>query len=256
MSDIVYRFDYARFKIECAPENWEKIYNGFREARATFKASGEFDKSHKVNRLWYNAQSGMETWALDIWGEWAGIVQSLDVWWFDQLTRLDVRGTLWDADDDAVMALGQHLVKARGPYNVHTYSSRPSTKRMGRDRGGEGFAVGSHKSDLRISVYKRAKEPTAQEFQMTGRYLVRSMETARENWFATDKTVCLWYRLKECIIEAGQARFERVLDQAGIGTYWPVPGPLPTPELPPLQSPMPLGGDDEGYTITMQYTGP
>lgn len=252
----VYRFDYARFKIEVSPENWQTIYDGFREARATFKASGEFDKCHKVNRLWYNAQSGKETWSLDVWGEWAGIVWSLNEWWFGWLTRLDVRSTLWDCDKEAVMALGEHLNRAGGPYNVHTYNSKPATKRMGRDRGGVGFALGSHKSDLRISCYKRSSEPTAMEFQMTGRYLERSKTTAHENWFATDKTAGLWYRLKECVVEAGEHRFERVLEHAGIGTYWPLAGPLPTSELSPLQSSMPLGGDEDGYTVTMQYTGP
>ena len=256
MSDVIYRFDYARFKIEVAPENWEAIYNTFREARATFKASGDFDKSHKTNRLWFNAQAGKETWALDVWGEWAGIVWSLPEFWFKWLTRLDVRTTLWDADGDAVEALGVHLVKAKGPYNVHLFSSRSSTKRMGRDRGGSGFAIGSHKSDLRITVYKRASEPVACEFQMTGRYLARSVEAAYQNWLDTSRTQGLWYRLKELVIEAGQHRFERALEQAGIGTYWPLTGPLPTPELPPLQSAMPLGGPDDDYTVTMQYTGP
>lgn len=256
MSEVIYRFDYARFKIECAPENWEAIYGGFRKARETFKASGDFDKCHKVNRLWFNAAAGKETWALDVWGEWAGIVWSLDEFWFQYLTRLDVRRTLWDADGEAVMALGERLNRAGGPYNVHTFNSRPGSKRMGRDRGGVGFAIGSHKSDLRISCYKRTGEPSALEFQMTGRYLSRSMETARENWIATDKTAGLWYRLKECVQEAGEARFERVLENAGVGTYWPCAGPLPVPELPPLQTAMPIGGDDDGYTITMQYTGP
>lgn len=256
MSDIVYRFDYARFKIECSPENWEAIYNGFREARATFKASGDFDKSHKTNRLWYNAQAGKETWALDVWGEWAGIVWSLDEWWFQWLTRLDVRRTLWEADKDTVMALGEHLNRAGGPYNVHTYNSKPATKRMGRDRGGVGFALGSHKSDLRISVYKRSGEPSAAEFQMTGRYLERAKEAARENWLNTAKTAGLWYRLKELVVEAGEQRFERVLEHAGIGTYWPIAGPLPTPELPPIQPQfnLNLSDDPEPHSDPMLFT--
>lgn len=252
MAEPIYRFDYARFKIECAPENWEKIYGGFREARATFKASGDFDKCHKTNRLWYNAQAGLETWALDVWGEWAGIVWSLSEYWFEALTRLDVRRTLWDADGEAVMSLGERLNRAGGPYNVHTFNSRPGSKRMGRDRGGIGFAIGSHKSDLRAACYKRTSEPTALEFQMTGRYLARCMAEARSNWLNTNKTSGLWYRLKELVVEAGEHRFERVLDQAGIGTYWPCTGPLPMPELPPLQDAMPI----EELTIVRQYLGP
>lgn len=254
--DTVYRFDYARFKIECSPETWNQVYEGFRNARATFKASGDFDKSHKTSRLWFNAQSRKETWALDIWGEWAGIVWSLDEWWFQWLTRVDIRSTLWDVDGEQVRALGQTFRSETCGYNVHVYDTRPASKRMGRDRGGHGVAIGSHKSDLRIAIYKRAKDPTAMEFQMTGRYLERSKEAARKNWLNTNKTAGLWYRLKELVQEAGEARWERVLESHGIGTYWPLQGPLPTPELPPLQGSLPLGEGDDGYTITMQYTGP
>lgn len=249
MSEVIYRFDYARFKIDCAPENWANIYGGFRESRAQFKASGDFDKCHKVNRLWYNAQSGKETWAVDVWGEWAGIVQVLSEFWFTHLTRVDVRCTLWDADGDAVLTLGEHLNRAGGPFNIHTYNSKPASKRMGRDRGGIGFAVGSHKSDLRISCYKRTSEPTALEFQMTGRYLERSKAAATENWMNTAKTSGLWYRLKELVVEAGEHRFERVLDHAGIGSYWPLAGPLPTPELAPLQTAMPLSAPGDDYDL-------
>lgn len=236
----IFRFDYAKFIIECSPDNWNALYGQFRNARDRFKAAGDFDKAHKTTRLYFNAQAGKETWALEVWGEWAGIVQNLPAWWASKLKRLDVRAVMWDADSKSIRAVGQHLVAAALPYNVTQHNRRPSTKRQGRDRGGVGFAIGSHKSDLRVTCYKAGNEPCAIEFQMTGRYLERVYTEACAEMSQFPGVASVWLYLREGVQREGERRLTRSMEMAGIGVYWPM-RQVPEPELPPLEPMMELG---------------
>ena len=250
-----FRYDYAKFLIECTPELWAHWYQGLNLASHERKYSTEWLKSHKVNRLWYNAAANKETWSIDIWGEWAGIVDVLDAAWFPFLKRLDVRAIVWDADEAAVSSLGLHLFKNITSHNIRVFNTRPATKRLGRDRGGIGFAIGSHKSDLRISVYKRTGEPVALEYQMSGAFLERLKGEVCKQLAGGDDTVDYFFHLRERVKIAGETRLTRVLDAAGIGSYWPTLGSIPAPELPPTQYSFapPLEGDD--LPPLPEYTG-
>lgn len=253
MGTAVYRYDYAKFLIECHPQDWAGWYGYLNRQSHERKYSTEWLKSHKVNRLWYNAAVDMETWSIDIWGEWAGIVEVLDDRWFACLKRLDARSIVWDADEAAVSSLGMHLYSAVTSFNVHVYNTRPAAKRMGRDRGGVGFAIGSHKSDLRISCYKRTGEPVALEFQMKGAYLERLKAETIARGKTRDNGCDPWLDLKYSVRDAGEARLERVLDAAGIGNYWPVIGPIEAPTLPPTQAAFlpELPGDHDGSLLPL-----
>ena len=236
MATVQFRPDYAKFLIECEPEVWNHMYRVFCETSHQMKFAGEFLKSHKTNRLWFNGEKGMETWSLEIWGEWAGIVTRLPSDWILSLKRFDVRSIVWDAEKDTIIALGQQLQRTITSHNINVYSTKPATKRLGRDRGGVGFAIGSHKSDLRITCYKRTGEPVAQEFQCTGAMLNR-LKLAAWDWYQkTGQTIDPWVNLTKRIEAEGNKRLTRVLEAAGIGTYWPVIGPADIPSLPPIQA--------------------
>ena len=235
MATVQFRSDYAKFLIECEPEVWNHMYRVFCETSHEMKFAGEFLKSHKPPRLWYNAEKGMETWSLEVWGEWAGIVSKLPSDWILSLKRFDVRAIVWDAGDDTIIDLGQHLQRTVTSHNIHVYSTKPASKRLGRDRGGKGFAIGSHKSDLRVTCYKRTGEPVAQEFQCTGAMLTR-LKLAAWDWYQkTGKTIDIWRNLGSRIEAEGNKRLMRVLESAGVGTYWPTIGPHDMPQLPPTQ---------------------
>lgn len=236
MSTVNYRIDYAKFLITCAPENWHHYYSELNRESHEMKCSGEWLKSHKVNRLWYNADAGLETWSVDIWGEWAIIVDRLPINWVECLKRLDVRATIWDADKDTILNIGQHLQRHVTSHNINVFSTKPASKRLGRDRGGVGFAIGSHKSDLRITTYKRTGEPVAQEFQCSGAMLDRLRNDLLSKYANVWQTYSIWVGLKHMIEAEGQKRLARVMESAGIGTYWPVLGPADLPALPPIQS--------------------
>ena len=245
MATVTFRPDYAKFLFEAQPEVWNHLYRVFCETSHEMKFNGEFLKSHKINRLWYNAQKGMETWSLEVWGEWAGIVSRLPANWLLSLKRYDVRAIVWDADKDTILSIGQHLQQHVTSHNINVFSTRPATKRLGRDRGGVGFAIGSHKSDLRITCYKRTSEPVAQEFQCTGAMLNRLKLGAWDWYNLTSKTIDPFRNLGSRIEQEGKKRLMRVLESTGIGTYWPTIGADDIPRLPPIQSSLLVELNDE-----------
>jgi hypothetical protein len=236
MSTVTFRPDYAKFLIECDADLWHHYYQELTRESHEFKAAGEWLKCHKVNRLWFNKESGNETWSIDIWGEWAGLVGRLPQQWLLFLKRYDVRAIIWDATRDTVLDLGQHLQRNITTYNVHVYNTKPASKRLGRDRGGVGFAIGSHKSDLRLTVYKRTGEPVAQEFQCSGAMLSRMVTQVWNDLHTKGGEIDLFHALGREIRKEGERRINRVLEAAGVGTYWPVVGPADLPQLPPIQA--------------------
>lgn len=246
METVLYRLDYAKFLITCEPDRWQTLYHALNLHSHQRKYHTEWLKSHKVNRLYYNAAAGMETWAVDIWGEWAGIVEVLPAHWLVWLKRLDVRATLWEATEDSIVTTGHHLERTVNTFNITSYSSRPGSKRLGRDRGGKGFAIGSKKSDLRITIYKRTNEPCAQEFQCTGRILQAAKERILDRYSRMGDTMNVWHAMRFEIEATGSRRLARVMELGGLGTYWPTYGTAEPPTLPPYQTEFSVPSDDEG----------
>lgn len=236
MGSVTYRPDYAKFVFRVPSGTWHQFSERFHEASHKRKYNTEWLKSHKMSCWYGDSVNGTETWSVDIWGEWSGIVDLLPDSFFPFLRRFDARAIVWDATEDTVIQIGQHLQSHVSSHNVTVYSTKPSTKRLGRDRGGKGFAIGSHKSDLRVTVYKRSGEPAAQEFQCSGQMLKSSVELIWEGYQGREKTISLWRALMARVQSQGEARVARVFQSAGIGTYWPVLSTADLPALPPLQS--------------------
>jgi len=236
MATVTFRYDYAKFLIQCPPDMWHQWYQELTRESHEMKASGEWLKSHKTNRLWFNAEAGMETWSIDIWGEWASIIERLPMQWIQYLKRADVRAIVWEATEATIIDIGQHLQKHITSHNVNVYSTKPASKRLGRDRGGKGFAIGSHKSDLRVTVYKRTGEPCAQEFQCSGAMLARCVRECLEQGKYYSGAYSIWEGLKGKIEKAGNQRLQLILEKGGIGTYWPVIGAHNIAPLTPAQS--------------------
>ena len=248
MSTVRYRPDYAKFVFTVPAGTWHQYSTRFHEASHNLKFNGEWLKSHKMNPWYGDAALGTETWSVDIWGEWAGIVEALPVHFFHYLRRFDVRAVIWDTDEETIISIGQHLQRHITSHNINVYSTKPAAKRMGRDRGGKGFAIGSHKSDLRVTVYKRTGEPCAQEFQCSGGMLRTSIELIEEAQREAKTVSSPWSALVRRIQSQGEIRTAKVFGAAGIGVHWPTFGPVELPVLPPSQSAFiaELGGDSPG----------
>ena len=222
MATATYRYDYAKFVLNLPRGLFQQYYHRLNEASHTRKYHGDWLKSHHVQAL--NAfDVDRETTVIEIWGEWTGIITALpfDVW-APALKRLDVRAIVWDADQEAVLAVGQRLQRNLTSYNIEVFNSRPASKRLGRDRGGSGFRIGSRKSDLCLVVYKRTGEPAAQEYRLQGRYLRQALEQTERSFAGESSLVDRWSHLLTRVQSYGDVRLARSFEQAGIGTYWPV----------------------------------
>lgn len=257
MSTVRYRPDYAKFVFTVQRGTWHQYSERFHEASHQRKYSTEWLKSHKMN-CWYSNQGiDTETWSVDIWGEWAGVVELLPVSFFPCLRRFDVRATIWDCDEATVVRIGSYLAEHVTSHNVTTYSTKPASKRLGRDRGGKGFGIGSHKSDLRVTVYKRSGEPAAQEYQCSGTMLHNIIAKLIEGGCLDNQTISPWAALSRDVQARGAARIDSVFNSAGLARYWPVLAAEPLPALPPIQSVFlpELGEADDGEGSQEQGDG-
>lgn len=258
MSTVVYRPDYAKFVFTVPAGTWHQYSERFHEASHKLKFRDEWLKSHKMSCWYGNVSEGTETWSVDIWGEWSRIVEHLPTAWFQFLRRFDIRAAVWDADINTIVDIGAHLHKTITSHNIYQYSTKDATKRMGRDRGGKGFAIGSKKSDLRVSVYKRKGEPASQEYQCTGSMLRNLVEDIYE-----DPTIIPMQRdpyaaLRSCIQAKGEIRMAQIWAAAGLGAHWPILSQGDIPVLPPIQSGLffrlPAADDDDEAAARAQYS--
>ena len=222
MATITFRPDYAKFVLELPRGLFHQYYELLNKESHKMKFHGDWLKSHKVVAL-PNNDPDRDTTVIEIWGEWAGLVRSVPFsTWGPMLRRFDVRAIVWDADEDAVLAVGQRLQRADIGYNVEVFNSKPASKRLGRDRGGKGFRIGSRKSDCCLVVYKRTGEPAATEYRFQHHALRAMIDNTLHEWTGHEAVRDLWGMLVQRCEAAGQRRLSRCLERGGIGTYWPV----------------------------------
>lgn len=235
MTSLVYRPDYAKFVFELPRGLFTHYYQELNRESHECKFHGEWLKSHRVQAL-RSMHPDLETTVVEIWGEWAGIVRRLP-WeaWGSHVKRFDARAISWDADGDAVLAVGHQLQMGQVQYNVEVFNSKPASKRHGRDRGGQGFRLGSRKSDICIVVYKRTGEPVAIEFRMQGQVLKDRIWAISKDSPLPEVVCDRWQMLIDFCESNGQKRLQRSLEQAGIGTYWPAYNKTEAPAMPSIR---------------------
>ncbi len=221
MSAVIFRPDYAKFIFELPRGIFAMNYRHMCELSHLRKYHGDFLRSHHVQAL-PCMNPDFETTVLELWGEWAGLVELFPPIWIQSLQRYDVRATLWDTSEEAIIATGQHLQKTVTSYNINVYSTRPASKRRGRSRGGKGYAIGSHKSEIRVTCYKRTGEPSAVEFQIQGPKLKKAAKALYQELGSHSGTIDIWKGLTRICQQIGDERLTKVFGLAGIGNYWPV----------------------------------
>lgn len=223
MSTVIYRFDYLKLLLVTPRGTFHQYYRAIVEAAAKKGFDGlKWDRSHKVQSA-PSIDGEWERTFVDIWGEAAELLWELPFNpWHEWIKRLDIRATLWDVEEDSVLFTGQRLQRNVSSLNIEVFSSKPASKRMGRDRGGKGFRVGSRKSDVCVVVYKRTREPAAQEFRFQGQALLNAINPIADELGHLADVCDLWAKLEMGLRARGERRLERALNEAGIGTYWPL----------------------------------
>lgn len=223
MPTIDYRWDYAKLLVTHPVGSFQSYYRVICDAAKPFvKDQLSWDRSHKV-MPWRSNHDGLASTLVEVWGEAAELVKRLD-WdtWHGAVKRLDVRAILWEVEEDAILYTGQRLQRNVSSLNVEVFSSKKASKRLGRDRGGKGFRLGSRKSDVCCVVYKNTSEPAAQEYRFQGQALINAVRNVHEQFGHKSSVLDLWAALQNDFVRRGNRRLERGLDEAGIGTYWPL----------------------------------
>lgn len=221
MATVEWRWDYAEFIVVCPRGTFGQYYDHLSRAAMGRKwGNASWDASHKVQAL-HNFTPDWDRTKVSIWGECTGVVDLLDyAVWSSWVGRLDVRATQWDVDGEAVLHTGQRLQRTISTRNIEVFSSKNASKRLGRDRGGKGFRIGSRKSDFCIVCYKRAQEPAATEYRIKGQALLNALHRIEDGWDVYSKLNNVWSYLKEDIVAQGEKRFGSVMKEAGIGEFW------------------------------------
>lgn len=161
-------------------------------------------------RVFPGSVKGSSQYCLEIWGQRAEVITWLDYTEHaDRLMRLDVRRTLEGITPKGIDTLGQRLQAKKGIHNVNRYSTKSRTKQRGRNAGGVGVALGSHKSQWRASAYKRGNEPGALEFQYSGPALATCTNNIHARRIVPEVDADPWGKLRAHMMVNGIQRLER-----------------------------------------------
>lgn len=171
------RFDYAKFLVQCEFDVQATYHEAWlacmRDLRIQLGLAGD----EKITLVRRDSQK-LGTWAFEVWGEAASLVAYLD-WglWSESLERVDIRHVI-DVTPEGLDELYRYMMeRGSGGRNIQQFNTRARTKKGGRSTGGIGLAIGSHKSEFRLTVYKRTGEVGAIEAQVGGKRLVDSINT-------------------------------------------------------------------------------
>lgn len=159
------RFDYVKATISLEYDRAQELAKEWYDTFDPARGANDAPRSANVGSVRRN-QDGTYLYVFEAWGEASQNIYLLGpAQWAQHLDRLDVRGPV-TITREGIDRLYQHVSDHKaGRKNVSLFSSRTRSKRKGRDTGGYGIAIGSHKSNLRTTFYVRGTEPGAYEFQ-------------------------------------------------------------------------------------------
>lgn len=184
---VLMEFDYIKFLMICDQDEFARRYALFYDACE--RAAEGRPVTAKMVALGQNIgyADNKRRYVLEAWGYTAEALWRLPWQWCKWLVRLDIKQVAEDWSDLDVDNLFQRWNMYDTVRNKQSFNSRHRSKREGRSGGGRGIALGSHKSDLRVSVYRRRGQPYHMEVQLMGKRL-RSLisDTAEQRRLMTE----------------------------------------------------------------------
>lgn len=171
------RFDYVKASMSLHTENAQQLAKIWYDTFEGEDRNESSPRSAHVNSV-RNNSDGSRLYIFEAWGPASVMASLLDFRiWGEALDRVDVRCDM-DVTHNGIDRMYQHLRRNKaGNRNVTLYTSKTRSKRSGRDTGGYGIAIGSHKSDMRVTMYKRGNERGAYEIQYAGKKLDTSVKS-------------------------------------------------------------------------------
>lgn len=164
---------------------------------------------------------GKRQYVLHAWGTHAWVFYSLTAPdWVAQLTRVDFKQAI-DAEEEDIKAVGRAVEDSKPQWAYDGYTRPARQKLDGKDAGGTGWKLGSKKSDVVITTYKKPRSDAQWEVQAKGAWLARRIATAVEVIKTTGDVTGALDGIKAEAVAEGQRRYCIALENAGVGTYWP-----------------------------------
>jgi len=216
MSTQYYRWDYVKLLFEMEPDRFHTYLSRLEELGSAHIGTNRWKGAMRVKMLGA-LDKDKRRYMVTVYGTAAYIVNFLPFAWWPFVRRLDVKASDLPYSDEEVHALRTRLLATDNPYNIVAMNSRDRLKNDKRDAGGRGFSIGSHKSDLRCSMYRRGREGVGLEFQCKDEMLKRLLERHAPAFPQSEHPSTFWLTLKDDIIAAGEQRFARALTSAGLG---------------------------------------
>lgn len=209
-------YDYAKWTFRVEQDLFHQHYEHFRECLHRVYSGGDINDTHHVHI--HGGYGAIEKWyTLEVWGDAAEVVKLLvGPRWWTNLDRVDVKGVVWDLSPEQNAANGLMLAMQGCQYMVNTYNQKERRKKNGKSAGGKGFAIGSHKSDLRISAYNRPNTDVGLEFQCSGAMLTRLQAHTISQFIQGVSNRVLFTGLAQSIQAVGYGRFRNAFEKAGL----------------------------------------
>lgn len=172
-------------------------------------------------------ESGQRIYGVSTWGPGADdFLQLLPTEYHRYISRVDFRIET-EVSPTGLSSIEQRINEFNPrKRNVRKYTTRKREKEFGRDAGGVGLAFGSHKSDIRLTMYKRAGESGSVEIQLSGKRLsnvIHNLQSPlqgeyKPSFYAELATQIIQY-MPVLSKEMGYPEFSQLLAELGATEY-------------------------------------
>lgn len=214
------RWDYISLWFEMEPDMFHQHLQQLDSIAAAHPQCSDWKGMSKVKALGQIA-SGKRRYAVTAWGRGANIVPFLPVSYYPHIHRLDIKAWPEGYTMEDLKELRAEILNRPCGYNITMHDGKLRQKTDKRDAGGVSLGIGSHKSDLRVSIYGRGNENVCVEYQCSGDMLRRVLADVAAKKENCRDSYIFWVMVKDKLQHLGTARYCRALDTAGVSQWSP-----------------------------------
>lgn len=207
--------DKVTLLLDMEPDRFQQVAEGLRQTYQSLATPEVPEVPYSVRVLGANPANGTRLYEIDTYGPGAdAVLQHLPAHYWSRISRLDYRIATPVSTEyfgEMYNYIKQHQ---KGNRNVNLFDTRERKKTEGRHAGGVGIAIGSHKSDMRLVIYKRKSEDGAIELQITGDVLGTLVTDARH--MITQDVVPTFYNACMILAHAKMVYLAKKIGFAGV----------------------------------------
>lgn len=215
-----FRWDYVTLAFDMESDRFHLYLQVLDGLGASHFQPEEWKRSERV-KVHRSTTEGHNYYTINISGRCANVVNYLPIGFHPFVTRLDIKSWPEGYTMDDLHCLRAEILNKPCGYNITTHDGKLRQKTDKRDAGGTSLAIGSHKSDLRVSLYGRGHEAVCIEFQVSGDMLRRVRIDVASDENNRQSPAIFWGAVKDRLQQLGVCRYNRALDNAGISQWRP-----------------------------------